>query len=47
MADIKAGQIIHISDLKLPEGVESVALALGADHDLALAQVVAPKGVKE
>jgi large subunit ribosomal protein L25 len=47
MANIKAGQIIHISDLKLPEGVESVALALGADHDLALAQVVAPKGVKE
>lgn len=44
MLDVDLGQIIHISDLKLPEGVESVALSHGADHDLPVASVAAPKG---
>jgi large subunit ribosomal protein L25 len=44
MADVKTGEIIHLSDIKLPQGVTSVALALGEDHDLAVASVVAPKG---
>jgi large subunit ribosomal protein L25 len=43
MSEAEIGSIIHISDLTLPEGVESVALSHGADHDLALAQVNAPK----
>ena len=34
MAAVELGQILHISDLILPPGVESVALAQGADHDL-------------
>src|SRR5690606_34860955 len=34
LADVDVGQILHISDLKLPKGVESVALSHGADHDL-------------
>ena len=34
MAAVELGQILHISDLILPAGVESVALAQGADHDL-------------
>ncbi len=44
MLEIHTGQIVHLSDIKLPEGVASVALALGADHDLAIASVIAPKG---
>jgi large subunit ribosomal protein L25 len=47
LANCEIGTIIHISDLKLPSGVVSVALAHGADHDLAVATVVKPKGVVE
>ena len=44
MLEIVTGQIIHLSDITLPEGVTSVALSLGEDHDLAVASVIAPKG---
>jgi large subunit ribosomal protein L25 len=44
MLNIHVGDIVHLSDVALPEGVVSVALALGEDHDLAVASVVAPKG---
>jgi large subunit ribosomal protein L25 len=44
MADVHTGQIVHLSDITLPAGVTSVALALGEDHDLAIASVIAPKG---
>ncbi|MEP4485801.1 MAG: 50S ribosomal protein L25/general stress protein Ctc [Halioglobus sp.] len=44
MAEVVIGQIVHLSDITLPEGVVSVALALGDDHDLAVASVMAPKG---
>jgi large subunit ribosomal protein L25 len=44
MLEVITGQIVHLSDVKLPAGVISVALALGEDHDLAIASVVAPKG---
>mgnify|MGYP001817653156 FL=1 len=44
MLEVVTGQIVHLSDVKLPAGVTSVALALGEDHDLAIASVVAPKG---
>ena len=44
MQTIETGQIVHLSDVTLPEGVTSVALALGDDHDLAIASVLAPKG---
>ncbi len=47
MLDVHTGQIIHLSDIALPEGVTSVALALGEDHDLAVASVIAPKGGAE
>jgi large subunit ribosomal protein L25 len=47
MKDVHTGQIIHLSDVVLPEGVTSVALALGEDHDLAIASVIAPKGGAE
>jgi large subunit ribosomal protein L25 len=44
MLKVETGQIIHLSDVVLPAGVTSVALALGEDHDLAVASVIAPKG---
>lgn len=44
MQEVELGQIVHLSDVVLPEGVTSVALALGEDHDLAIASIVAPKG---
>ena len=47
MAEIVTGQIVHLSDITLPEGVVSMALALGEDHDLAIASVIAPKGSAE
>jgi large subunit ribosomal protein L25 len=46
MLEIEVGQIVHLTDLKLPEGVTSTALALGEDHDLAIAAVIPPKGGK-
>jgi large subunit ribosomal protein L25 len=44
MIEVVTGQIVHLSEVTLPEGVTSVALALGEDHDLAIASVIAPKG---
>jgi len=46
MAEVQLGGIKHISNLKLPKGVESVQLAHGADHDLAIASVNTPKAEK-
>lgn len=46
LLEVEVGGIVHLSDIKLPEGVTSVALALGEDHDLAIASVNAPKGAK-
>ena len=43
MLTVEVGQIIHLSEVTLPAGVVSVALALGEDHDLAIASVLAPK----
>jgi len=47
LENIELGKIVHISDLKLPQGVESVALSHGPEHDLAVAQVHAAKGGAE
>jgi large subunit ribosomal protein L25 len=47
MQDVEVGQIIHLSEVALPPGVTSVALALGEAHDLAIASVMAPKGIDE
>ena len=44
MLEVVTGQIIHLSDIALPENVTSLALSLGEDHDLAIASVIAPKG---
>ncbi len=47
MAEVQIGDIIHLSDIVLPEGVVSVALSLGEDHDLAVASVNAPRVVSD
>ncbi|MBT6350559.1 MAG: 50S ribosomal protein L25/general stress protein Ctc [Halieaceae bacterium] len=47
MVDVELGQIVHLTDISLPAGVTSTALELGADHDLAIASVIAPRGTKE
>ena len=44
LIDVEVGQIVHISDLKLPKGVESVALGHGVDHDLPVAAINKAKG---
>jgi large subunit ribosomal protein L25 len=47
MTAITLGQTLHISDVKLPEGVTSVALSHGEDHDLPVAAVNKSKAVEE
>jgi large subunit ribosomal protein L25 len=47
MIEVESGQVVHLSDVKLPSGVESVALSHGAEHDLAIANCAAPKGNAE
>jgi large subunit ribosomal protein L25 len=47
MAEVELGQTVHLSDIKLPKGVESVALSHGDDHDLPVAAVNKPKAVEE
>ncbi len=43
-ADLDVGQTLHLSDVKLPEGVTSDELAKGEDHDQAVVTANAPKG---
>lgn len=47
MTDVKMGQIVHLSGLKLPKGVEILALSHGTDtdHDQPVAAVHKPKGM--
>ena len=44
LAELTVGAIVHISDLKLPAGVESVQLSHGAEHDLPVVSVATPRG---
>ena len=46
MLDVELGGIVHLSDITLPEGAIATALELGDDHDLAIASVIAPRGIK-
>ena len=47
MTDVEIGTTLHISDITLPKGVESVALSHGTDHDLPIAAVNKPKAKVE
>ncbi len=44
MADVEAGNSVHLSDLNIGDGVSIVALALGADRDIPVASVTAKRG---
>ena len=46
MAEVDVGQIVHLSDLTLPDGVESISLSQGADYDLTVATVNKQKAVE-
>jgi large subunit ribosomal protein L25 len=41
LANVDVGGSVHLSDLKLPAGVEIVELTHGADHDLAVVSIMA------
>jgi len=47
VAEVEIGQILHISDITLPKGVESVELNHGEEHDLPIFTVNKPKAVVE
>ncbi|MGB0733238.1 MAG: 50S ribosomal protein L25/general stress protein Ctc [Pontibacterium sp.] len=44
LSAVESGKVLHLSDIKLPEGVEVVALRRGADHDQGIGYVYAPRG---
>ncbi len=39
MAEVQLDQILHLSDIKMPKGVELVELSQGEDHDQAIATI--------
>lgn len=45
LAELKVGDTIHVSDIKLPAGVEIPSLKLGREHDVAV--VVARMAIEE
>jgi len=44
VANLEFGQTIHLSDITLPAGVDSVELRKGESHDQAVVSISAPKG---
>jgi len=46
LSSAEVGQVLHLSDITLPEGVEIVALRRGADHDQGIGYVYSPRGAK-
>jgi large subunit ribosomal protein L25 len=47
MAAMEIGQVVHLSDLKLPEGVDIPGLRLGPEHDLPVVSVNKARGAEE
>jgi large subunit ribosomal protein L25 len=47
LAELQVGESIHLSQIKVPEGVELLALSQGAGHDLAIVSINMPRGVAE
>ena len=47
LSEMHVGDIIHLTDLKLPEGVEVLALKQGEEHDSAVASMHVRKVVEE
>lgn len=47
LGDLQVGHSLHLSDIKLPQGVHIAALLQGKDHDLPVAALVIPRGAEE
>lgn len=47
MENVELDQIVHLSDIQLPKGVEIIALTHGDDHDSPIAAIHTPKKVVE
>ena len=47
LGELHMGEIVHLSDLKMPAGVEVLALRQGEEHDSAIASIHARKVVEE
>jgi large subunit ribosomal protein L25 len=47
VAELKAGESIHMSELKLPSGVELVELSYGPEHDQPVVNIHMPRGAAE
>jgi len=45
LTDLKLGESLYLSNIKLPEGVVSTELAQGEDHDQAIVSIISPKAV--
>lgn len=43
LAEVEVDQVVHISDITLPKGVESVELSHGEEHDQPVASIHIPK----
>lgn len=43
LIDLDVGDVLHISDLKLPPGVESTDLLQGPEHDLPVVSILRPR----
>lgn len=46
VADMDVGDTVHISELRLPEGAESVALMHGEEYDYAVVSVLLPRAAR-
>ncbi len=44
LADLDVGDSIHLTDIKLPEGVEIITLLQEGEHDLSVVSIAAAKG---
>jgi large subunit ribosomal protein L25 len=47
LANAAVDAVIHLSDITFPEGVQSLALSHGPDHDTAVVSLFTPKGIVE
>ncbi|WP_432453700.1 MULTISPECIES: 50S ribosomal protein L25/general stress protein Ctc [unclassified Agarivorans] len=47
IANLELGASIHVSEIALPEGVVSVVLGKGENHDQAVVSITMPKGISE
>lgn len=46
LSAVEVGQILHLSDVQLPAGVEIVALRRGSDHNQGIGYVYSPRGAR-